>query len=268
MKEKHFDFVFVVLVYRNVNDLGNFFKQFNVPNSHIVVVNSYFDDFSFMEMKKISYDNNADFINVENKGYGYGNNKGVEYALKYFIFDFLVISNSDIGIINYLPAKDLLTDGIIAPDIITNSSKKQNPYIPFYLKCCDKLKYFGYKYDLNILLWCIYFFTRFVRELFLCYTFVYKKNAYKVFSAHGAHLIISNSALRKIYPLFDETMFLFKEEDHLALLAKKYNIPIYYVPSIKIKHYLGGSVQFLKKTPNNYVYVKDSYMKYYKTWYD
>ena len=37
MKEKHFDFVFVVLVYRNVNDLGNFFKQFNVPNSHIVV---------------------------------------------------------------------------------------------------------------------------------------------------------------------------------------------------------------------------------------
>ena len=39
-----YDFVFVVLVYRNTADLHDFFAALKVANSKVVVVNSYYDD--------------------------------------------------------------------------------------------------------------------------------------------------------------------------------------------------------------------------------
>lgn len=36
------------------------------------------------------------FINVENKGYGFGNNRGIEYANKYFDYEFLIVSDPNI----------------------------------------------------------------------------------------------------------------------------------------------------------------------------
>ena len=98
MENPKYDIVFVVLVYRNTDDLKDFFLHNHIKNSHVIVVNSYYDDVSEGDFRKIAEDNGASFISVPNKGYGAGNNRGIEYALEHFNFDFLVISNADIQI--------------------------------------------------------------------------------------------------------------------------------------------------------------------------
>ena len=75
MPQNIFDFVFVVLVYRNTQDLKDFFSSLNIPNSKVVVVNSFYNDETKSEFEQIAIDNGADFLNVENKGYGYGNKR-------------------------------------------------------------------------------------------------------------------------------------------------------------------------------------------------
>ena len=85
-----YDIVFVVLVYRNTDDLKDFFLHNHIKNSHTIVVNSYYDDKSEGFFSKIAEENGASFISVPNKGYGAGNNRGVEYALEHFDFEFLV----------------------------------------------------------------------------------------------------------------------------------------------------------------------------------
>ena len=93
-----YDFVFVVLVYRNTKDLEDFFCSLKVPYSKVVVVNSFFDDKTEQEFQSIAQRNRADFISVPNKGYGFGNNTGCRYALENYKFKYLVISNADIEI--------------------------------------------------------------------------------------------------------------------------------------------------------------------------
>ena len=69
--------VFVVLVYRNTQDLRDFFKYNDTKDSHTIVVNSYYDEQTENEFKKIASKAEADFISVPNKGYGAGNNAGM-----------------------------------------------------------------------------------------------------------------------------------------------------------------------------------------------
>lgn len=64
--------VFVVLVYRNTQDLRDFFKYIDIKDSHTIVVNSYYDEQTVIEFKKIALKAEADFISVPNKGYGAG----------------------------------------------------------------------------------------------------------------------------------------------------------------------------------------------------
>ena len=59
-------------------------------------------------------------------------------------------------------------------------------------------------------------------------------------------------------------MFLFVEEEHLAQLAIKNNLSIIYQPQILVLHKEDGSTSSLG---DNFRFVKDSYLEYYKTWY-
>ena len=90
-----YDFIFVVLVYRNTSDLIDFFASLKLERTKVIVVNSFYDEESEKQFKQISEINHADFLSVPNKGYGAGNNRGVEYALKHYDFKYLVISNAD-----------------------------------------------------------------------------------------------------------------------------------------------------------------------------
>lgn len=121
-----YDFVFVVLVYRNTNDLKDFFYHFCIENSKVIVVNSYYDDDSEKEFNQIADRYSADFISVPNKGYGAGNNVGVKWAIDHYQFDNIVISNADI-IIEKMSASDIDPRYINAPDIKNKKGKQQNP---------------------------------------------------------------------------------------------------------------------------------------------
>ena len=85
------DFIFVVLVYRNIDDLKDFFDHFTIPNSKVVVINSFYDKNSESSLKNIAEENDADFISVPNKGYGAGNNRGIEYVLNNYDFKYKYI---------------------------------------------------------------------------------------------------------------------------------------------------------------------------------
>ncbi len=254
-----YDFVFIVLVYRNTHDLEDFLSTFALPNSRLIVVNSFYDDNSENLFRRIAKQHGADFISIPNKGYGFGNNRGIEYALEKYKFKYLVISNADIKI-DYLNLQILnKSEGIIAPDIRTLTNKQQNPFRPYYITMVDHIAYFAYKHDYY---WLVLFCCAIVK-LQKIFFLVFKRQG-KIFSAHGAFLILSYDAVCKLYPLYNEEVFLFGEESHLAERARKKGVTTVYNPQIKIIHKEDGSTSLLG---NQYEYTKDSFIKFYEYWY-
>ena len=63
-----YHFVIVVLVYRNIEVLRDFFVSLKLSDCRVIVVNSFFDNESLKECRDVALANNADFIPIENKG--------------------------------------------------------------------------------------------------------------------------------------------------------------------------------------------------------
>ena len=236
-----YDFIFVVLVYRNTSDLVDFFASLKLERTRVIVVNSFYDEESELQFKQIAESNHADFLSVPNKGYGAGHNRGVEYALKHYDFKYLVISNADVEIKKLDFAElEKYGDGIFAPKILTLSGKNQNPSCPFipsllterYKKWC----YFG---NHRKLMWLYYISSRLKK----CIYYIFWKCRRCVFSAHGAFVIFSKDTAKKLFPFYLETMFLFNEEEHLGRLARLHGIKTFYIPEIIINHKEDGSMK-------------------------
>ena len=258
----YFKIIVVVLVYKNTDDLRCFFRNNTIPNSRVVVVNSFYNAATELEFSQIARDNFADFISVPNRGYGAGNNAGCKYALEHYEFDYLIISNADISIkkLNFSVLKKY-TSAIIAPKILTLRKKNQNPSCPFTPNILqEKLQYLLYKGDHRHLIWFSYLFSRLRKIIFYIFWPIRKT----IFSAHGAFVIFTKNVLQKLYPLYNEEMFLFKEEEHVGRLAKSYEIKTYYEPEIIIEHREDGSI----KVSNISVFeqMKNSYLIYYNKW--
>lgn len=257
-----YNFIFVVLVYRNTNDLKDFFSSFIIGNSRVIVVNSFYDKVSEKKFQEIAEQNNADFLSVPNKGYGAGNNRGVEYALNNYKFKYLVISNADV-IIKKLDMFDLqkLGDGIFAPKLLTLSGKNQNPSSPFVPSILtERYKYWCYKNNHKKLVWLYYIHSRIKKIVYYMIMGWHKK----IFSAHGAFVIISSNVVQKLNPIYNEDMFLFNEEEYLGRLARAKEIGTYYVPNIIINHKEDGSMDLANI--DDFEKMRQSYMIYYNTW--
>lgn len=222
---KKYDFIFVVLVYRNYDDFQNFYESLvkTMSNFKIIIVDSYFNEVITAKGKEIAKKNDCDFISVPNNGYGYGNNEGVEYALSKYKFDFLIISNPDVEIIHF--PQNVLTSSyknmIIGPSIITPTGKQQNPLyyrknkFAFYL-----LKKYAFSEKISYLR--IYLIVNKIQKFF---RMLFNRHIEtKVYSLHGSFLIIGIDALQKLIPLYDDKMFLYGEENHLAEKAREKNI--------------------------------------------
>lgn len=258
-----YDIVFVVLVYRNTEDLEGFFSSNHLPNSKTIVVNSYYDDKTEEIFKKIAKENNAVFLSVPNKGYGAGNNRGVEYALANFSFKYLVISNADIYIERFsLESLQKMGEVIIAPKILNLHNKNQNPSSPFRPhKSLMKLWRYVYEKDLYTLSWGMFAWSRIKKIIF----YVISPWRKRIFSAHGAFVIFPESVLTKLAPLYNEQMFLFVEEEHLGMLALKKGIKTMYAPDIVIRHKEDGSMSVA--SVNEFEKTKQSFLVYYNYWF-
>lgn len=255
---KRYDLVFVVLVYRNTNDLRDFFNNLETENSKVIVVNAYYDDQTKREFEFIAQENHADYINVENKGYGYGNNQGIDYAIKKYLFRYLVISNADICIQN-MNICQIQDTHITAPDIVTLTGKHQNPYLPYHWQWYENLKYWMYKKNFKQFFIIISIISRLTREL---YNLTIKKGY--IYSAHGSFFIIPYNILKKIHPIYNEQIFLYKEEECLAHLAREKNINILYSPEIRVIHKEDGSTATMSE--RKYDLERKSYIIFYETW--
>lgn len=262
--ETNYDIVFVVLVYRNTKDLDTFFDSLQVSNCKVIVVNSFYDDETEAVFKEITERNNADFFSVPNKGYGAGNNRGIEWALSHYNFKYLVVSNADI-LIEKLNLDLLESKGnvIIAPKIINLRNRNQNPSTPFPpLMLSWRLWKIIYERDLRILSGVKFAWSRLLKTIFYLISPWYKR----CFSAHGAFVVFPKAVLEQLVPLYNEQMFLFVEEEHLGMLAASKGIKTIYAPDIIVKHKENGSMSIA--SVNEFERKKQSFAIFYKYWFD
>lgn len=269
MSKQNYDLIFVVLTYRNVKDLEDFITSVKKTIKYkykIIVVNSYFDNYTLLEIKNVAISNGCDFINVENKGYGYGNNRGIEFAKKNYSFKFLIISNPDIEIIQF-PLEILkgFEYCILAPTIKTLTGKDQNPFYYSRIKFLEWLNYYSYKKNHIFFLYVSIVINKIYREIRLKIDKIIKAKKRRIYACHGSFIIFGYKALRKLGSIFDERMFLFSEENHLARLALKNSVPIYMIPEIKVLHKEDGSMK-LEKNKEMIKYMRESFIIYYENW--
>ncbi len=266
MKNKNrYKYVFIVLVYRNTADLKEFIqnvKSFNL-HSHIVIVNSFYDKKSKMKIEQIAEENGCTFLNVENKGYGYGNNRGIEYIHNNFEYEYIIISNPDIEIQKF-NGNDLekYNQSVIGGIIITSSNKKQNPYWYIENSIGEYLIYKGYKNMSKYRFYIGIVINKLIREIFLIYFKLSKLKFKRVFALHGSFVVFPKLVIDKIGLPYDEDMFLFAEEAYLAHLLKSYNINSYITKDIKVLHKEDGCMSLSNIDENSEC--RKSVIKYYE----
>lgn len=237
-----FDFVFVILVYRSYDDVLICIKSIKEKFSSykIIIVNSYYDDLSLDKLNRLAKDNACDFLNVENRGYSYGNNQGIIYAKSRYDFNYLIVTNPDIVVqknrMNF--AKYNGKALIIAPEIRTITGKYQNPYWAIKSSIAEFFIYYGYKKLNKLYIYIGIAIHKLIRELFL----IIPQNNKKIYGAHGCFMVFSKQALDILGVPFDDKMFLFAEEALLAHKLENENIPIIYTLDISILHKEDGSI--------------------------
>ena len=157
-----YKYIFVVLVYRNIDVLDGFFESLkNIESKKVILLDSYSTDEVRERCKVIADRTDSIFLPVPNNGYGAGNNIGIKYAIDHFDSDFIIVSNSDI-IVEKLDSLDQFIgrECIIGPETIMLSGKRQNPgqsRIPFLVL---------FYYWLNPL---IIFFPLIISQIVICW---------------------------------------------------------------------------------------------------
>lgn len=243
IEKPYYELVFVVLVYKNVEVLQQFFASLVLPYSYrVIVVNSFCNQETEEACRTLSLGYDADFISVPNKGYGAGNNIGSRYAMEHYQYRFLVLSNSDIIIrdINFLNQMDDLK-AVYAADVRMENGHRQNPHLPFRIGLYLNLLDLSYRWKSNVLMNVAFAFNRMLRELVVAWTKVNGGKKVRIFSAHGSFIILTYQAVSELSPIFHEDMFLYNEELYLAHRCKLLQIPVYYVPTLKVIHLEGAS---------------------------
>lgn len=251
--KKVYNIVVIILVYRNTKDLKEcvISMKEKIPNSKIIIVNAYFDSESEHEANIIAEKYNCDFINVENLGYSFGNNRGIEYAQQHYEYRYIAISNPDIVVKKFPSDVTELGYDIIAPKIVTLSGKMQNPMIPKKCKTAEKSIYKGFKENKKIFFYIGLALNKIIRCGFLIKNKILPREAYKIYAAHGSFVLLSSYTVGKIGKnLYDEHMFLFAEESVLAYKAKQKGIDIVFMPEILMLHKEDGCMKLSNISTN------------------
>lgn len=257
-----YDFIFVVVNYRTVDDLISFIVSCeNIPNSYkIIVVNNHYNNLTDNLVLTICNNYNCDYVGTENKGYSCSNNLGISIAKDKYHFNYLVVSNPDV-MITKLSIKSLskysTTNSIIGPKIMTPNNKNQNPFYRKRNKIIEKVTYLSFKKNLKILLYLALSLSKVIK---LTQNF---KTVKKVFALHGSFLIFGRKVLDLMNPIFDENMFLFSEENVLAIRAQRLGINLFHEDEVVVFHKQDSSMKFLKD--ENKILAK-SYIYYYENY--
>lgn len=256
--------IFVILVYRNTDDIIYLLRdiQAHCDNFKVIIVNSYYDEKTKEIFQNIARKFNCDFLNIPNKGYGYGNNRGIEHAHEKYDFQYLAIANPDILIKKFSIASLWQTsDSVICPVIVTLAGRRQNPLWVIRNNFSEWLIYQGYRKKIATVRYVGVAINKAIRELFLRWFFHSKAKTARIYAPHGSFLIFPSAVLKNLRLPFDEEMFLFSEEMYLARRLKSMNIPTIMTKDIEITHKQDGSVSLAKV--NELSESLKSYLYYY-----
>ena len=245
---KEYKFVAVVLTYRNSNDLIECIDSMHdkIPSCKVIVVNAFYDDASMNAIRDVAVSKDCDFINIENKGYGYGNNAGIEFANTHYKYEYIIISNPDITIEKF-DSDRFLPNSIYAPQIITRIGRQQNPMVMKRNRSSEFCVYYGFKKDIKLFI----MFGLALSKLSNWWHKLFKKDNYKIYQAHGSFVIIHQEAIKKMHPIYDEAMFLFAEEGLLAYKALSEKVETYFTKDVVIHHKEDGSMSLADFTIDN-----------------
>lgn len=245
--------IYVVVTYGFNDDLANFLKSLkstSIPYK-VIVVNSFYDKDSEENLRNVAKSNDCVFIPSENKGYGHGMNVGITYAREHYDFEYLTITNADIVVEKMtLPQLDASDEYLIAPEIITQTGKRQNP---FYIHSHKKLFLFAdwmRSHHLTIFGYSVIVKAKIEREVFNRLGGKKKHFKTSIFAGHGAFIVFTRKALEKIGLPFRKDIFLYCEENFLGYKAMQLNIPYYYSDCIRVIHMEDGSTPFYKHNTN------------------
>lgn len=257
--------IFIVLVYGNYDDLERFNESIPYDDSEykLVVVDSYKDSQLTARGKCIADTIDADFITVENKGYGSGNNAGIEYAAHKYNYDYIFISNPDVEIKKII-LEDIGDSEILGPQVLTDSGKNQNPYY-------HKKETFGFKLlkkfsESDYSFWYyLYLLNHKIIKIIERIISKNKSKVTKVYALHGSFYGMKRTTMERIVPIFNENMFLYSEENHIAELAIINSIYMIYDPNWVVYHHEDGSGSLNNNIKNKVM--RKSLKVFFETWY-
>ena len=246
-----------IVIVLNYNDSKNCLKLYNQVKNYkcidkIIFIDNNSDNSDYKSLKKIK-DLKVNIIRNEfNKGYAYGNNCGIKYAIKKYGKCNLIISNPDVeieekdleGLINQLNSNDNIS--VIAPTIregntlnrgwkLTDGWDELRISIPKYGK--NRNKIVGYSND------------------------HYKEDLSKVDVVSGCFFIIKSDVIQDINFL-DENTFLYYEENILGKKLKDNNYNVYVSNKYSAVHNRSQTVDRSIKYVNKFKILKKS-QKYY-----
>ncbi len=264
-EKMHYKYVFVILVYRNTEDIVECLHSIRerVSDYRVVIVNSYYDEATKKAFSDIAEKEDCDFINVENRGYGAGNNRGIEFARQNYEFDYIVLSNPDIIIEKFSDrAVDDNKDAVIAPMLRTVKGKNQNPYWLKKNRFAEWLLYCGQKRNNRFVYFSGVAINKLAREVGLRAFSAGRKNSRRIYAAHGSFVLFPSSLFDKLGLFYDENMFLFCEEAYISHIFEDAGVKTVLVKDIVISHKEDGSISLSKIDENSEE--RKSFIYYYE----
>lgn len=263
-----YQLIFCVLTYKNYIDIKEFIENINNKAKFtykIVVANSYSDEKSSKEIRNIAISSQCDFIEFENKGYGYGNNRAIEYAKNNYDYEYLVVCNPDTLILNfdYQNLQDYNKE-IIAPSIISAKGRRQNPMNVTYMPIAEWVLFNAFKKQNRYLFYLGVGLIKIKKFIDIFLKKLNRKKKYKIHICHGSFIIFSKYSVDKLIPIFDENIFLFGEEGDLGRKIKLLDLDIVYDEDIKIFHKEDGSMKLSDFNLNKIL--QESFIYYYEKW--
>ncbi len=263
---------FVVLNYNNYLDCKECVAtilEINRRDYIVVVVDNCSENDSYEQLS--SEFGNIDEVVLlrtnENLGYSGGNNFGINYLIECGCNNAIIATNDtilkSINILDILDSLELKQVGIVGPKILTLDGKLQNPSVEninliycmniIFPKWMDGVRSFVYKF------FPVAQSLRFKQKKVMNKQSVEKCSDTQrdVYALHGSFMILTADFVKKIKKL-DDHIFMFGEEDLLALECEKLGLKRIYIPEINVLHKEDRSIDSIN-TDKEYFIKKYSY---------
>lgn len=244
---KNLEYAVIILNYNTFNDslvaINSVITHSTTDNYRIVLVDGNSSNYQDREkIKSLKKDKVETLILNENKGYAYGNNRGVEYITSRYNVKHLVIMNPDVyltekGCIEYLikNIKENRENNVIGAQPLVWTGETLNPWNQINIR--KVYNWFDCLIE-SFHLFKILFKKRYYRNVYINDMPYKNEILYEV--PAGSFFIINTNEFLQVN-MFDERTFLYEEEMILGHKIKQKGKCFIFVPSVSVRHEQGKS---------------------------